>query len=242
MKWLICVLFSIFCQFCQALPLNIYVSYEDNVLKEYIHHFTDYLKSNGIFEKYHIEPFIDRFPLHTTLYLADFESNHIADVTKIMTRVTANWHPFTIATAKIYITEGNYVMLDVDYQIQSNGLNPIIQNYSDEMVLAVHDLRNQNAPIPDWAKNYPSKQRAYQRYGSPNVFFELSPHFTLMAKKFKDSKTAQAFHDDVALLIQQYEQNNLETPIHLTAAHIGLGYVNEYGQITKEIERFGFGK
>lgn len=242
MKWLIGLLLSLSCQLCMAEQFNIYVTYEDSELKGYIQQFNGFLKSNGIFEKYDIQPFAEHYPLHTTLYLTHFESYSIPNVINVIQKVASNWYQFNITTTNLYITDNNYVMLDVAYQKRTSGLNPVLQIYSDKMVMALYQMRDTLAPIPDWAKGYPSKHRAYQRYGSPNVFFEFSPHFTLMAKQFKNKQTAQAFHDEVQALIKQYQQSYPEKHITLTATNIGLGYVNYYGQVTREITNFDLRK
>lgn len=238
MKWLCCLLFSLVCHICMAEPFNIYVKYHDDALKTHIHQFNDFLKNKGIFDKYNIQPFIKTYPLHTTLYLTHFESNSIPNVIEVLNGITKQWHQFDITTSKIYITDNNYVMIDVDYQQKKAGLNPELQMYSDMLVFDLYKLRDTQAPIPDWAKNIPSKQRAYKRYGSPNVFFEFSPHFTLMAKKFKDKQTAQAFHNDMQSLISEYRQRHPDEHITVKATQIGIGHVNHYGQITKEIAGF----
>lgn len=238
MKWLIIFLLGLTWQMGSADHLNIYVSYKDTGLKEHIQHFNRFLKDNGIFAKYNIQPFVDHYPLHTTLYLSQFESYRIPGVIDAINKNTSDWHEFDISTNDIYITDNNYVMLDVDYHRQNSGLNPVLQLYSDKMVFALYQMRDTQAPIPDWAQNIPGKQRAYQRYGSPNVFFEFSPHFTIMAKQFNNKETAKAFHDEVQLLIKEYQQRYPENHITVTASRIGLGYANKNGQITKEIANF----
>ncbi len=133
-------------------------------------------------------------------------------------------------------------MLDVDYKQQKNGLPPPLQECSDTLVFALSKMRDTKAPIPAWAKNYPIKQRAYLRYRSPNVFFEFSPHFTIMAKKFEDKETAQAFHDEVQYLIAQYRQQYPDNQKTIKSTQFGIGYVNQYGQITSEITGFSLQK
>ncbi len=238
MKWLLCLVFSLYYQFCSAEQFNIYVKYDDAELKSNIQKFNAFLDARGIFKKYDIEPFLVHYPLHTTLYLTHFESYSIPNVINKIKNVTSQWHQFDITATDIYITDGNYVMLDVDDRLGDSGLNPTLQRYSDRMVFALHQIRDTSAPIPDWAKNYPPKQRAFQRYGSPNVLFEFSPHFTLMAKQFKDKQTAQAFHEEMTCLIEQYKKLNPHPPITLKSTSIGFGYVNQYGQITNEIINF----
>ena len=46
-----------------------------------------------------------------------------------------------------------------------------------------HTLRERNATVPTWVKNYPNKLTAFRRYGSPNVFQNFQPHLTLLANE-----------------------------------------------------------
>ncbi|WP_174905294.1 hypothetical protein [Legionella gratiana] len=79
----------------------------------------------------------------------------------------------------------------------------------------------------------PEKRKAFLRYGSPNVFFEYSPHFTLMAKHFRNPSQAKQFQNEMSQLIQSYNFPKILTQ----SSVIAMGYVDSFGQITQEIER-----
>jgi 2'-5' RNA ligase len=238
MKIIASILLCLFSTYCNALSINAYIKYEDTQLKKRIQHLNAFLEDKGIFEKYEIRPFIENYPLHTTLYLSEYETQTIPQIIKTAKRISTNWHQFTIKATTVSVTSGNYVMMDIELKPRQSGLNHIMQEYSDETVMELAKLRDTSAKIPDWAQNIPSKLHAFKRYGSPNVFFEFAPHFTLMAKTFKSQQTAKHFQDDMNYLLTQYEQSHPSNQLQIKALGLGLGYANEYGQVTQEITSF----
>ncbi|EEZ97021.1 conserved hypothetical protein [Legionella longbeachae D-4968] len=124
-------------------------------------------------------------------------------------------------------------MLDVDNSNQANGHNPELQRLSDQITMELTELRNFKAPTPGWTTSMPDKRKAFLRYGSPNVFFEYNPHFTLMAKHFIDPIQAKQFQQEMSQLIQSYKFPKILSQ----SSVIAIGYVDSFGQITQEIQR-----
>jgi hypothetical protein len=213
-----------------AKQVNVYLKFDEHELSQSIRAFNTYLDDNYIFSKYEIQPFLDQHPLHITLYLAAFTDDHIPMIKERVAEIAAHSTPVPIKTTKLVVTEGNYVMLDLDNN-QIKGKNLPLQQLSDLITLNLNLLRDTDAKIPDWAQSIPGKRKAFERYGSPNVFFEYSPHFSLMAKVFSDSTQAKQFQQEMAMLIDQYPFPESIT----TSFAIGIGYVNAFGQITEEL-------
>jgi hypothetical protein len=216
-----------------AKQINIYLKMDDPVLSQAVTAFNTYLEEHSIFNKYQIRPFLDDYPLHITLYLAAFTDDNLPMVKKRVAHIAKNWAPIALKTSNIYITKGNYVMLDVDNN-QTNGKNPPLQQLSDTIALKLNLFRNSEAKIPDWVQAVPEKRKAFERYGSPNVFFEYSPHFSLMAKAFTDQTQEQQFQTEMTELIAHYSFSEIQTKSYA----IGIGYVNNFGQITEEIASY----
>lgn len=215
-----------------AKKVNVYLLFDAPELHQSIQEFNLYLKKNKLLTRYQIEPFLTHHPLHITLFLADYPEEHIKELQKRVSKIAKHWHPIQIKTSQI-VTAGGYVMLDIDNTNRTNGQNPELQRLSDEITMELTELRDFNAPIPNWATSIIEKRKAFLRYGSPNVFFEYSPHFTLMAKHFIDPTQAKQFQQEMSQLIQSYNFSKILTQ----SSVIGIGYVNSFGQITQEIQR-----
>jgi hypothetical protein len=125
-------------------------------------------------------------------------------------------------------------MLDVDMSKQPNGENHPLQQLSDEVIMKLSHLRDFNAPIPIWAESIPEKKKAFNFYGSPNVFFEFSPHFSLLAKNFSTLEEQINFQKEMKQLVQEYNFKAISTE----AAVIGIGYSDDFGQVIEEIEQY----
>jgi hypothetical protein len=216
-----------------AKELNIYLKFDEPPLTQAISEFNNYLKIQGIFDKYQIQPFLGNHPLHITLYLAAFHDEQLPLIKEHVSKIAALWAPISIKTTQLYLTGGNYVMLDLDNK-QIKGINQPMQQLSDAMTLELNLFRDTEAKIPDWAQSVPGKRKAFERYGSPNVFFEYSPHFTLMAKIFSDPLQERAFQQELTGLIESYPFPEITTK----SVAIGIGYVNNFGQIVEELAAY----
>ncbi|WP_203455971.1 2'-5' RNA ligase family protein [Legionella sp. MW5194] len=215
--------------------VNVYVELDNLAVYQSIEQFNQFLKSKGVFKKYQIEPFLHAYPLHVTLYLADYPDKNIPQLVKRVAFLAKFWHAVELKTTSLYVTKGNYVMLGIDLPHATQGGNSYLQQMSDETVLQLNSLRDTNTPIPDWAMNNAVKRQAFSLYGSPNVFFEYTPHITLMAKPFKNTSEAAAFQEEMNALIKDYRQLK---PLQFKVSAIGIGYADALGQITQPFAHF----
>lgn len=215
--------------------INIYLKFDHTPVSDAIQQFNHYLQKKGVIAKYKLDPFFPSRPVHITLYLANFPEKNLKQLLKEVGDIALHWPIISLKATHFFVTESNYVMLDVP--LNSQDSDNLLQELSDDFVFHLHDLRDVHSPIPIWAKSMPEKQKAFQRYGSPNVYFEYSPHFTLMVKQFKTQQEAIKFQLDMKNLIQEY-QNSQEHSVIAQASFIGVGYTDEWGQITHEIAQF----
>lgn len=218
-----------------AASINVYVRLDDPTLIKSVTEFNNELKRRGIFERYGFEPFLSNYPMHATLYLAQYTDDQVGKVVEAARQLACRSHPIKLETTGLSLTSGNYVMLDINNDVTPK--NPPLQQLSDEATLKLAVLRDYNAPIPDWAQTLPEKRKAFERYGSPNVFFEFSPHLSLMAPVFNDAERARAFQGEMQAIINAWQFPNLT----IASTVLGVGYANEQGQVTNEIAHFNLG-
>lgn len=217
-----------------AKDIDVYLKFDETALTQSITAFNSYLADKNIFTKYQIHPFLEQHPLHITLYLAAFTDDKLPIIQKYIAKIAMHSSPISVKANKIFLTASNYVMLDIESDELKEGINPALQHLSDHVTVKLNPLRNPNAQIPDWVQSIPAKRKAFQRYGSPNVFFEYDPHFSLMAKVFTDKRQEQQFQQEMTQLITEYRF----IPITIQPVSIGIGYVNSFGQITEELANY----
>ncbi len=217
-----------------AKDINVYLRFEQPDLSKAIKHFNDYLASKNIFSRYHIQPFLDNHPLHITLYLASYNESQLDKIKYRVARVAEKSRKIKAKATHLYLTPGNYVMLDLDMSRPHSRTTRMLQTLSDVLTIQLSELRDFNAKIPDWAESIPVKKRAFLRYGSPNVFFEYSPHFSLMARNFENKAEEKRFQKELTQLIADYNFPDLM----VESTSIGIGYADAYGQITEELYNY----
>lgn len=232
MKKTLTVFFLLVTTWAQANPINIYLKLNDTQLTEAITELNHTLQEHNIFSHYDIEPFINKHPLHVTLYLASYASDNLSTVIDKVKAIAKQQKTISIKTTNLFLTQGNYLMLDVNNNKQSSGDNAPLQKLSDQITVSLNELRDFSAKIPHWVNQIPEKKKAFMAYGSPNVFFEFSPHLSLLAKNFTNKDTEAQFRAEISQIIAHYPFQ--EHIVHATA--IGIGYVDAFGQITQEIE------
>ncbi|VEG91295.1 2'-5' RNA ligase family protein [Legionella spiritensis] len=222
--------------------INVYLIAEQPAIYQTIADFNRFLKNEGLLDNYQITPFLKSRPIHVTLYLTEYRDDKLARIIRQVEILSRRWSPIDITATEFFVTAGNYVMLDITLPKQPDGSNNKLRQLSDDSVFRLHPLRDFNARIPDWAQAIPAKREAFERYGSPNVFFEFAPHISIMAKTFQDTATAEAFQKKTDALINKYRHTNPHQPVTFTAATIGVGYTDDFGQVTREIVRFRLSK
>jgi hypothetical protein len=212
----------------QNIDIHLSVS---NKIKHQIEDFNKYLAKSGILKKYNITPFLENHPIHITLYLTDFDVKKLDDIKTEVKKIASRWKKFIIKTTYINPSKSSFVMLEVDNSKQKNGDNNKLQAFSDEVIFRLMKYRDKNAEIPSWAKTYPAKKRSFELYGTPNAFMEFTPHFSILAGIFKSQNQKNAFLKEMTKLVSEYKYKPIEAEVH----SIGIGYVNNFGQVTEEI-------
>lgn len=161
--------------------------------------------------------------IHATLYLTDYSDDAIADLKTTVEAIAADWSRFPLTARGIEVTPSNWVFVGIE---KTNDL----QRLADQVVLAAAPLRDQSVAAPAWMQNFPDKLPAFERYGSPNVFEQFSPHFTLLANE--DSPNLQAF------VAWAKEAKPTATG---SVVGIGIGRADANGQIEEILAEYRFG-
>lgn len=147
---------------------NIFVKLDQEAEKS-VSHISEGLKKEVGLDSLYSQGYV----IHLTLYLTEYEKDKLEDLKRVVDEVASKAKPFEIEFKKVFKTGSNWFMLD-------NDKHPTLQSLSDEVVHLASKYRAKDAVIPGWAKNIPNKVKAFNSYGSPNVFLEFNPHVTLM--------------------------------------------------------------
>ncbi|MFZ9034965.1 MAG: 2'-5' RNA ligase family protein [Francisellaceae bacterium] len=205
--------------------LNIYLKFSDKITQQIID-FDGKLQQEGLLTKYHITPFIAEHPVHLTLYLTGFDMSNIDKLKETIHSIANTTSVFTISTTRFSLAASNFLMLDI-------AKNESLQKLSDRVVEQTMQYRDQNYPIPVWAKNMPQKVNSFKAYGSPNVFTAFDPHFSIFAVSIAKDEQDQ-FNKDINRFIDHYKF----IPVTAQALSIGIGVADANGQITHIIAQY----
>jgi hypothetical protein len=227
-------LFSIFSSGLYAKNIDVYLKVDDEKVYQAVKELNLHFQSHDLFKKYQFQTFFKKYPMHVTLYQADFKAQMLPELIKSVKEIASHWQAIQLRTDKLYLTAGNYLMLDILNDRANKSSHHSLQALSDKITLTLSPLHDEKAVIPAWAKAIPEKQRAFQIYGSPNVFSEYQPHISLFAFKAKNDDESQSFKRELAYLIKNYSIKNIVS----TSNKIGIAFVNQQGQITEEIISF----
>ena len=66
-------------------------------------------------------------------------------------------------------------------------LSPQLQHLADEVAVAANPYRAVNDQPPGWVEKHPEKLKAFERYGSSNVFINSSYAAESSLSLFKDA-------------------------------------------------------
>jgi|GEM_PF-329124 len=216
----------------QYQDINVFLEFTPQIANQ-INGFNQVLTTQGMWSKYNTQPLIDTHPVHLTLYLTTYNTKSIPEIIKIVKHDAKNMHQFNITTSSIQASTSNYVMLYVNNAKNPDGTNNLMQVYSDEVTGDLAPVRYLQASIPGWASSIPDKEASYQLYGSPNVYTQFAPHFSILVANVAPANET-TFISDMNNCIQDY---NFE-PVTGTAVSIGVGYADANGQVTKVLASF----
>jgi len=209
------------------LSINVYLKLKpENQVASLITDFNHFLQKKEILGRYHIIPFLNKHPLHVTLYLTTYEERRIPQIMK-QVQVLAKWQKKIPISTRQFITNDNgYVMLTVKDNDQ-------LQQLSNKTINLIANLRDKKALIPAWAAKNPQKAEAFEQYGSPNVFANFKPHFSIFDAEQQDTK----LYEQLQKLIIQFSKK-YQIHVNATAFAIGIGIADPQGQIVNELALF----
>lgn len=211
--------------------VNVYLKLKpDNEVRELIKEFNQFLEKEDIFTTYQITPYLNNTPLHVTLYTAQYQNNQIPKIIKEAESLAKQQQkPVSLLTTR-FIPSGGYVMLSVTN-------DPQIQGLSNKALIALAPFRDKKALIPAWAAQDIDRKMIFNQYGSPAVLNYYSPHFSVFTAENLKVDESQRLQQQLKQLIHKFAKNH-QTQIRVSAFAIGVGIVNEQGQIVKELKSF----
>lgn len=192
-----------------------------------------------VLKRYRIQPLIDNYPPHVTLYLTDFCQPSLAAVKHQLSWLAKHTPIFSVALDNVVLGAGGYVMLNLGLQGQSKHQGTPLQALSDAVVRRLSPLRDLNAKLPEWVNHQAKKKSAFLRFGSPNVFSQFEPHLTLWVYA-ADNKAS--FDKDARQAILHFNKRFPLKSRTITFEAIGLGRVNAFGQVTQILARYPLSK
>lgn len=204
----------------EIVSVDVFIKCSSNV-DETITAFNDSLNSEGLIKKYGLKPFIENHPVHLTLYLTDYDITELEKIKDYVKSIAQNTKSFQIETTNFTLSSGNWILLGVKKNEQ-------LQKLSDEVISKLNTLRYKKSEVPSWAMNIPAKKESFEKYGSPNAFSQFDPHFSVLAADIPKEKQ-KAFTSDINLILGL---SSIE-PITTEVESIGIGFTDNYGQVTK---------
>lgn len=210
------------------LSINVYLRLEPkNQVANLISDFNHYLAKKGVSEHYQLKPFIDKYPLHVTLYMADYKHSTIPEIMERVYLIAKQQKPVTINSSKFVLKKNNYVMLAVENSKE-------LQDLSDKLVHSLSSLRYKKAVIPVWALKNQARQKMFQKYGSPNVMDLYKPHISVMSPHLK-MKEAAKLQKELRTLVKRFNWMH-KTHVKVTVDKIAIGLADEDGQIVRRVQ------
>lgn len=195
-----------------------------------IRDFNQFLSQNQLFSIFQINPFLDKHPLHITLYLTNYENNQIPELLNRIKKRSLKEQPISLSTDQFIAKNNGYVMLAVNP-------NKKLTQLSNNIVHTLMDLRDKKATIPAWAVEDKKRIRLFKLYGSPNVSSCFNPHFSVFDPEHLSNKQRAELHKRLSQLIEQFSQAH-QTHVSATAYAIGIGVADSQGQIVRELKSF----
>lgn len=225
---------DVFADQSDSVFVNVYLRFApNNEIVDRINQFDVMLNKNNIFSQYQLTPFIQKHPIHITLYLTHYKRTQLAHIIKHVAEIAQHTQLMNIKVKKIETNPSMYTMLFIDN-------NNSLQQLSNEIVLRLMPFRDKQAQIPLWANQDKNKQYSFSHFGSPNVFENYSPHFSLFAAEHLTPAEATSLTATLVPLIKNF--NNTHTKaIEAPPIAIGIGLANAQGQIVKELQSFTIG-
>ncbi|MGV3278347.1 2'-5' RNA ligase family protein [Rickettsiales bacterium LUAb2] len=208
--------------------LDIFISFSKQLNKN-ISDFNYQLDKAKIIQKYDIEPFINKYPPHLTIYLTSFDMNNLEQIKNKVQQLANHTSKFFVIPNKFELMTSNFLMLSVNIND-----NQELQKISNQLVSELSEYRDINYHIPDWAKSIKNKVKVFKKYGSPNVFNEFQPHFSIFYANKISLSLQKQFNQDINNFIKQYNYQ----PKSIMAESLNIGIANKDGQMIKIIASY----
>lgn len=210
--------------------INVYLKLKpDNQVDKLIKEFNQFLEQHHLLSMYQIKPYLNKHPLHVTLYMTNYKVQQIPLIIKQTKALASRYQAITLLTSEFIANDSGYVMLPVAQER--------LQELSNQALHALASLRDKKAQIPAWAAQDKGRQLVFSQYGSPNVLAYFNPHFSVFAADHLDTKESAHLYEQLQQLIRQFTQSH-STPATANAYSIGVGIADAQGQIVKELNAF----
>lgn len=211
--------------------INVYLKLNpDNEVAKLVNEFNQFLAQEQLLTTYQITPYIDKHPLHVTLYMANYSEAQIPQIIKRVATLAKQEKPILLVTSQLVPFTNGYVMLSVTNASRIQGL-------SNKTLNILSDLRDKHARIPTWAAKDVDRQIVFNQYGSPNVLNYFNPHFSIFSAEHLNKFDSARLYQQLQQLIPQYTKNH-QIQIRTKAFAIGIGIADSQGQIIKELKSF----
>lgn len=215
----------------ESVTINVYLQLNtDNKIAEIIKEFNQFLADKEILTTYQITPFIEKYPLHVTLYMASYPEKQIANIIKRAETVAKQYKKISLLGSTIISYNNGYVELSVTN-------SPQTQSLSNKVFTSLYQLRDKKASIPAWAARDIRRKELFNQYGSPSVLDFFQPHFSILSAEHLNKFDVARLCEQLKKLIPEFDANHL-IQVRSAVTGIGVGIANEQGQIVKELALF----
>lgn len=163
------------------------------------------------------------FKPHITLYLTEYPQSALDELKSAVEAIATGWQPFSVEITELSQTRDDWLMLTV-------APDDELQKLSNDIVNTVSNFRNPTPALPSWVNSYPEKLATFEKYGSPNVFDNFTPHVTLLPK---------TDHAKLGLFMEKYGETISNKEIK--ALGIGIAEADSNGQTKNILATYHFG-
>lgn len=214
-----------------SLFLNVYLKpLPNNTITSLTELMEQELKADSQLNSLNIHTFYPKHPIHLTLYLTEYAPQQIKVIKGLLEAMAPKQNKLKLHAKNLILSDSLYLMLDMQNTSQ-------LQYLSDYIVQTLSPLRFVEASIPNWARRIPAKVRLFKLYGSPNVYQQFHPHFSILTASHLSIAQQKVAHKllqrKIEVLASKYP---FQQEIEMTA--IGLGIANAQGQIIKELASY----
>jgi hypothetical protein len=212
----------------ETLLINTYLKIESQSgIKKVIDSVDQTIQHDFLNQSVDLQRYTATYPLHVTLYLTEYSHKNLPKVIAEVKKLAKIIKPFTIESSALVLGNSHFLMLNV-------VLTPSLKAAHEATVNALLPYRDLNATIPVWAAQIPQKKKRFERYGSPNVFDEYHPHFSILYASSPSKSVENS-------LIHRVNAFNHDARIRADAkvTEIGVGLANQAGQIVKPLFHVG---